>query len=123
MADAPEFAPTPAVSASQIWDALTASHGNISGAGRALGIARNKLRLKIDSTPELLVLLDDLRESIVDRAEQNKFLEVLNSDPGASSFILQTLGRNRGYATSASGTSKDPIVVEVRQFHEEPPNG
>lgn len=112
--------PASPVTDSDIFEALEASKGNLAEAAKNLGLRRGKLKERVDASPALISLLDDLREGIIDRAEQNRFADVEKGDAGASNFILQTIGKGRGYSTGVAGTGKDgAIIVEVRRFTDE----
>lgn len=108
---------TPKVEMSAIFDALREHRGNISKTAAELGVARNYIKRRIDGSVDLQVFLDDIRESLVDRAEDNVFADVEKNDPGASRFVLATLGKTRGWAQGVAGLGKDgAITVEVRNF-------
>lgn len=115
-----EVAEKPSITAAQIADALEASEGNVSMAARGLGIPRNVLHNRIQMNPELVTLLQDMREDVIDTAEQNQFARAKSgSDPHAERFILQTIGKDRGYSTSVAGSGKDgEIVVSIKRFGE-----
>lgn len=115
----PVLEPRVPVTSAQIYEALSASNGNISASARAVGLTRTNFVARVQKSPALMALLEDLRETIVDKAEQNQYAEVLAGDAAASRFILQTLGKNRGYSTGVAGTGKDgAIVVEIKSFTE-----
>lgn len=71
--------------------------GNLTAMARELGRSRPKLVAYVNKTPEVLALLEDIREQVVDQAEQNIYAAVDAGDLAASKFVLQTLGRDRGY--------------------------
>ena len=120
----PEFIPAldmynqPKVTAAEIYEALVASEGNVTAAGRALRLSRHKLQERIDRNPQLLQLMDDLREEVIDIAESNQFARAKSgADPNAERFVLQTLGRKRGYSTSVAGMNQGgEIVVQIRKL-------
>lgn len=111
----------PKVSGAEIWEALEASAGNIGAAARALGLPRHKLQERIDRNPDLIRLLDDMREEVVDQAESNHFVRAKSgADPSAERFVLQTLGKRRGWNTAVGGlNSNGDIVVTIKKFSED----
>lgn len=112
---APEVHPLDKVAA-----VLTASSGNITKAARDLGINRGNLKKRIDTHPELQALLMDLRDEIVDIAEDNIYKDVRDGDSGASRFVLSTLGKDRGWVTRQENSNKEPIEITVRSFSDTP---
>ena len=108
----------PKVSNADIWEALELEDGNVSAAARRLDMARNKLQERIDRSPELQVLMGDLREEAVDVAEVNTMKRAKSgSDPIAEKFVLQTLGKRRGWNTAAGGINgSGDITVTITRF-------
>lgn len=101
----------------EIYEALIASNGNISGATRELGSSRLYVMNTINSTPELVALLDELREGSIDKAEQNIFADVEKGDQSASRFVVSTIGKKRGWNPGVDGGGKNgAIVVEIKNF-------
>lgn len=108
----------PKVSNAEIWDALELEEGNVSAAARRLDMTRNKLQERIDRSPELQILMGDLREEVVDVAEVNTMKRAKSgSDPIAEKFVLQTLGKRRGWNTAAGGINgSGDITVTITRF-------
>ena len=108
----------PKVTDGEIWEALEQNEGNVAAAARALGMLRNKLQERIDRKPELIQLLQDIREETVDIAENNQMKRARSgADPNAERFVLSTLGRKRGYSTAVTGSGANgEIVVEIRKI-------
>lgn len=107
----------PVVDAATIYETLEEAKGNISEAARMLGMRRYALRERIDATPLLIKLMDDLREERIDKSETNIFNEVDKGSESASRFVLQTLGKGRGWAMGVAGTGKDgEIIVQVNKL-------
>lgn len=101
----------------EIYEALIASKGNINAAVRELGSDRRWVNQTITSTPELVALLDDIREGTIDTAEQNIFADVEKGDQSASRFVVSTIGKKRGWNPGVEGSGKNgAIVVEIREF-------
>lgn len=115
---------TPRVTDGEIWDALVNNGGNVSRAARLLGFTRTKLQERIDRKPDLIQLLADLREEAVDDAETNQLLRARSgADPQAERFVLQTLGRKRGYSTAGGGVEKGDVHIIIRKIAQEVVDG
>lgn len=108
----------PKVTNAEIWEALEAEEGNVSAAARLLDMTRTKLQERIDRSPELQILMGDLREEVVDVAEVNTMKRAKSgSDPIAEKFVLQTLGKRRGWNTAAGGINgSGDITVTITRF-------
>lgn len=123
----PDYLPgsvAPKVTNSAIYDQLVASEGNVSHAANALGVSRTWLARKIDKNVTLTAMLLDRREEIIDIAEQNVFADVRKNDPTANRFVLQSLGKERGWATGVAGIGKGgEIVVVINRLAEGPKDG
>ena len=110
----------PKVTNADIWEALEQSEGNIGVAARALGLSRTRLQERIDRNPDLITLLSDMREEVVDVAETNTLKRAKSgADPIAEKFVLQTLGKRRGWNTAAGGMNgSGDITVTITKFAE-----
>lgn len=106
----------PKIDGGDIYRALAEHRGNIAAAAADLGVRRNYLVERINVTPELKVLLEDTREGIVDKAEQNIFTEVERGDGAASRFVVQTIGKARGWSQGVSGDKGGAIEVVIRKL-------
>lgn len=115
----------PKVTNADIWDALEQSEGNIAVAARALGLSRTKLQERIDRNPDLQMHLSDMREEVVDVAEQNTMRRAKSGvDPIAEKFVLQTLGKRRGWNTAAGGMNGNgDITVTITRFSDQAVEG
>lgn len=107
-------------SKAEVYEALIRNKGNLAATMRDLGCRRQVLNDIINSTPAISVLRDELREAMVDKGEENIFADVERGDQVASRFVVQTLGKKRGWATAVEGTGKDgAITVEITRFTEQ----
>lgn len=75
--------------------------GNISACAKRMQVTRSALADKIARTPELQRAKGDLVQSVLDKAEKNIFSDVEAGDQTASKFVLQTIGKDRGYTTKS----------------------
>lgn len=89
--------------------------GNISAVARQLNTRRKYIADRVERRPELKELLEEIRQTVIDKAEQNVFVSVESGDLGESRYVLGTIGKDRGYVARVE-TNKDPIIVNVRQF-------
>jgi len=115
------FGNTRKVSNADIWEALEQAEGNIGAAARALDLSRTRLQERIDRCPDLIVHLSDMREEVIDVAESNTMKRAKSgADPVAEKFVLQTIGKRRGWSTaSIGGNGGGDIVVTIKKFAEE----
>lgn len=98
-------------------NALMATDGNISRAARKLGRKRMGLQRYINSNIDLQEMLIDMREQKVDEAETHQAELMSLKDGAAGRFILQTLGKGRGYSSRTEMTGPDgrPLETNVTQ--------
>lgn len=109
------------VTASDIYEQLVKSEGNMTHAASALGVSRSWLQQKIAGNVTLTAMMQDRREAVVDQAETNVFADVMKNDPTANRFVLQTIGKSRGWSSGVAGSGKDgEIVVVINKLSEEP---
>lgn len=107
------------VTDAQIYETLIAEDGNISATARQLGMSRTRCKQRIDKSVVLTALLMDATEEIVDIAQGNVFRDVRANDPTANRFVLQTLGKERGFSTGVAGMGKNgEIVVQINRLSE-----
>ena len=78
------------------------AEGSLADAAELLGLSRSRLKSFIERRPDLGDLLDQYRESVLDRVERNVHMRALNGDWRAERFILTTLGRVRGYGNKTT---------------------
>jgi len=86
--------------------------GNVSAIARDFGVWRSNLVQYISTKPELQAALDDIRQTVVDKAESNIFAAVEQGDLGSSKMVVSMLGKDRGWVTREEQTGKDgaPLV-------------
>lgn len=95
------------VTLEQVEEALVKNRGLLNPAARDLEISRAALVSRINNHPELKEVLNQCREAIVDDAEYKLFEALDRSEKWAIMLILQSIGKNRGYANSTEITGKD----------------
>lgn len=82
--------------------ALRAKKGNYAEAGKLLGMERAVLKRKVESTPSLRKLREEIREEVVDNVESRLFQQAEEGVLQAVIFVLKTLGKERGYSEKAT---------------------
>lgn len=92
--------------------------GNKSAMAREEGVTRTQLSDYIDSTPELLSALQDWRQGIIDKSEDNIFVAAEKGDLASSKMIVATLGKDRGWVPREEQTGKDgmPLIPPTITF-------
>lgn len=86
-----------------IWHTL----GNYSAMSELLARRRSSVRDYVLSHPSVKLVFDEVRESFLDRVESNVFKQADEGDASQCRFILQTLGKSRGYSTRQELTGED----------------
>jgi hypothetical protein len=82
----------------QIEAALRECRGSVADAAEKLGVLRAPLKRKIDHTPYLQQVQQDIRQRFVDDTEQ-KLMDLVNEgNVTAVTFTLRTLGKERGFS-------------------------
>ena len=89
--------------------ALTKSHGFLSGAATLLGCDRRTIYRAIERSPTLKTHVNDLREKRLDFAEGVLMKLMQEGNVAAVIFFLKTQGRERGYTErlEVSGPSEE----------------
>jgi len=93
--------------------AIYAAEGVFAHMSMLLGRRRESIRYYVYSHPDVLNIWKELRESALDYIEHSVIKQALNGDPQQQRFVLQTLGKDRGYSnrTEATGANGGPIDV------------
>lgn len=99
-----------------IYTVLVEVRGNLSRAAAELGLRRGVLKERVDRSPILVSLLQDLRQGIVDKSEDNIFLAVERGDEPMSRFVASTLGKDRGWSQGVVGKNGGAIEIVIRDF-------
>ena len=95
----PQKKPLLGLDEKKVIEMLTATHGNVSLASQKLGVNRRTIHRHMKKNPALRQVVEDCREQVLDRAEENIFEAAEKGDLAACRFILTTLGKARGYST------------------------
>lgn len=94
-----------------IEQAIYLSEGNLTKAAEILNVKRAFLKRKIDATPSLTKALNDVIEMKLDVAEDVLMQQTRLGNVTATTFMLRTLGKQRGY------TEKSTVEHELSDKH------
>ena len=96
----------------EVIQAMVACEGLPRPATVMLNTTRRKLLDFIQQDPELVELQNELREGVLDDVENVVIKSAKDGDGANGRFILQTLGKERGFTTRTENTGKDgePLV-------------
>ena len=86
--------------------ALEDSGGILSVIARKLKVTRKAVYNFIDKYPELKELIDQERETILDIAQNTVYDRVKGEDWEATRYLLNTLGRQRGFSSRTEETEQ-----------------
>ena len=76
---------------------LKESRGLVAVAARKLGISRQQIYRRLDSSDEVREAVKEARDFTTDTAEAALFKAIAEGQPWAVCFYLKTQGRDRGY--------------------------
>lgn len=93
--------------------ALLHARGNLTEAARLVGRRRQAFKHFVDGNPEIYGICVEIRECVLDTVEQNALRMAEEGDPSMVRFVLQTLGKNRGWTTRVENTGKDGGAIEI----------
>ena len=71
--------------------------GTVSKIAVELSMTPANIYYHINRSPQLRQVFQDVRDKVVDTAEENVFHKVESGDYAASVFVLKTIGKDRGY--------------------------
>lgn len=92
--------------------ALRSALGNKGMAAENLGLSRGQLQDYIVNHPAVRDELVQIKESVIDEAEEQLFVRMKESD-SLLIFFLRTQGRGRGYEPSLPVTGPDGQALNV----------
>ena len=100
--------------------AIYKTEGNYTKMALLLGRRRGAIRDYILSNPELFEMMKEVRESVLDEIEDNVINQARRGDAQQARFILQTIGKDRGYTTRAESTGADGGPIDLRAARIDP---
>lgn len=111
-------------SIAQICEAIADNGGLISTTCRKLKISRTSFYRLMKRSPELREAIDDARHAFVDAAESCLVRAMQNGSVPAAIYVLNNLGRKRGYGTTQDPAAMEAVMQRLGQVlgaHDEPP--
>lgn len=88
----------PRLTAQAVAQALRLHRGNISAAAQTLGVSRMTVHRYLQRYPTLRLVREEALGELLDMAEAKLVELVQAGDLRAITFVLRTLGRDRGYS-------------------------
>lgn len=79
--------------------ALEKSGGLVAPAARRLGVTRAAVYAMAKNHPTVKAAMDDARADVLDLCESNIFKAVSEGNLNMSTYLLDRLGKDRGYVT------------------------
>lgn len=101
---------------------LRKRRGNMAAVGRALGVTRQAVLLRVNASPELRAIFEECRETVKDLTESKLFKAIRNGEAWAICFFLKCQAKDRGYTerheiTGANGEAMRMEVVEDEAWY------
>lgn len=91
----------------ELREALVKHEGNLSAIARAYDMRRSSVKSRVDTDAELRGVYEDITEELLDCAEQNVKVAVVEGDVKTSRWLLATKGKHRGYGSSLALSDPD----------------
>jgi len=88
-------------------DALMACHGLVTKAAELIGCSASTIYDRMNKSPEVAAAITKMRDIRVDEAEFQLDLALKRGEPWATSLVLKTLGKSRGYVERTEISGKD----------------
>jgi hypothetical protein len=98
----------------QIIKAIKDSRGLIAVAARKLGVSRRTIYNRMEKSEEIREALDEARDFVLDVGQAKLYQAVEQGESWAVQYLLNTLGKSRGFTTRQEVTGRDggPIQHE-----------
>lgn len=77
--------------------ALRKANGFISVAAKALGVSYTAVQQRVKHNPDLQMIIDESKETMLDLAECKLISAIKDTQPWAVCFYLKCQGKERGY--------------------------
>ena len=100
-------------------EAITKSHGLIAFAARRLGVSRQAVYNMVNRHPEINEAMIDAREELLDLATSNVYAAVARGDLKMSCWILERLGKHRGFTKQITLAPSGPSAQELAAMSDE----
>lgn len=96
--------------------AISATGGFYNKIAYLLSKTRAQVKKYIETNKDLQLLVEDMREGLIDDAESRVMHSAANGDPANGRFVLSTVGKDRGFTTKSEveGSIKvDPSITAM----------
>jgi hypothetical protein len=103
--------------------AIRETGGNFTHMSSLLGRRRSSVRDHVFANLDIKEVYDEEREGFLDQAEKMHNTIALLGDGQALRFVLQTLGKGRGYTTRQEQTGPNGGPIETKTIVYVPDNG
>ncbi len=100
----------------EVIQALQDAQGIKAHAAKLLGCSRWTVDNYIKRHPTVARAYEDLRETMIDRAERGLLAKLLLEDWHAIKYVLSTLGKDRGYTERKELTGRDGGDIAVKTY-------
>ena len=97
----------------RVIEVLREERGLLDNAAEKLGTTRTALRKFISNRPRVVEALKETRDQFVDLAEQKLYELVQAGDYRAITFVLSTLGANRGFKLQPGVALGDSVTTNI----------
>lgn len=110
------------LSVEKVAKALANNGGVVAYAAKSLRCTRRAVYAYIDRHPELADVRHEARETLLDNAEHNVITAVKGGDVRVSQWVLERLGRARGYSTRHElvGAEGGPLFACIERVITDP---
>jgi hypothetical protein len=105
--------PTSRSTKEEVREALVRCNGIQSHAAAYLGCSYWTIRKYCERCPELRTVAEEAREILIDKAEARLYDLVDNGEFGPVRFVLETLGRSRGYVKQMNLAGHNGSAIQV----------
>ena len=106
----------------QLIEALQSCGGFRTATAKLLNVSRSAVSNRINKSPKLLQIVDDIEESRLDIAESALINALKDGDPWAIQFYLKRKGQRRGYIEKqeleVSTTAPEPVLITMGEVRE-----
>lgn len=108
--------PAPPLDEVEVYHLIQQFKGNMSEVARELGRSRVSVMKFVNSKKLLIAVRKEITDQLLDLAEANYVKAVEEGDLVASRFVLETLGKDRGYTrrVEQTGLNGGPITSELQ---------
>ena len=97
----------------KVTEAIRATMGNMTAAAQRCGVARQSLQEYIQRRPELVAVLQEMRESTLDHVESVIYMKAMEGQSWAVLGLLRCLGKSRGWVERTEVVQPETVKVRI----------